>query len=122
MNCIRCGREIGEDQSFCQNCLGEMEDYPVKPGTVVLIPKRTEVQEEKKAPVRRKPSLSAEERVVKLKKKVLWLRLTVATLLLVSGLLAFAIGEAAVKLDFYRFLGQNYNTVESAGPATRNPG
>ena len=40
MNCVKCGREIPEDQVFCEICLTEMENYPVKPGTAVHIPPR----------------------------------------------------------------------------------
>ena len=37
MKCLKCGRET--DQTFCQACREEMEKYPVKPGTIVLLPK-----------------------------------------------------------------------------------
>ena len=122
MNCVKCGREIGEEQAFCPDCLKEMEQYPVKPGTVVHIPKRADADSEKKMPVRRKPVLSAEEQVARLKKKVLWLRLTVAMLLLACGLLCYGIGRAATELDLKKIIGQNYSTIESAGPATRDSG
>ena len=42
MNCMRCGKEIAEDQSFCEECLVEMEQQPVKPGTPIQLPQRQE--------------------------------------------------------------------------------
>ena len=120
MNCAKCGREIEENQVFCPDCLKGMEDYPVKPGIVVHIPKRADEAEEKKNQARRRAVLTPEEQLRKLKKKLRWLRLSVAVLLLACGLLCFAMGKAVVELDFYRFLGQNYSTVDTA-PASRTP-
>ena len=37
MNCLKCGRET--DQTFCEGCREEMARYPVKPGTIVQLPK-----------------------------------------------------------------------------------
>ena len=37
MNCLKCGRE--SDQTFCEACREEMTRYPVKPGTIVQLPK-----------------------------------------------------------------------------------
>ena len=41
MNCLRCGAEVAEGESFCTDCLAEMEKYPVPPDTYVMIPKRS---------------------------------------------------------------------------------
>lgn len=121
MNCAKCGREIGNDQVFCPVCLEEMERYPVKPGTVVHIPKHAEEKEEKKAITRRKQMLTPEQQIARLKKKVRWLRSFLVLLLLLCGLLSFAVGEMVTELDFYRFLGQNYNTVETHTPSDTTP-
>ena len=120
MNCAKCGREIGENQVFCPACLEEMERYPVKPGVVVHIPKHTDGAEEKKAPVRKRPTLDPEEQIQKLKKKVRWLRMFVAVLLLACGLLCFAVGKVAMELDVRQIIGQNYSTVETNN-TTRTP-
>ena len=42
MNCMKCGREISDDNVFCTDCLLEMEKYPVDSGVVVLLPRRRE--------------------------------------------------------------------------------
>lgn len=37
MKCLKCGRET--DQTFCESCREEMNRYPVKPGTIIQLPK-----------------------------------------------------------------------------------
>ena len=113
MNCIKCGREIGEDQVFCEVCLGEMENYPVKPGTAVHIPARPAEDEAKKSQSRKKPVPTLSEQVLRLKRKVLRLRIFVVLLLLVCGALCFVVSRAVMELDFQRLLGQNYHTIET---------
>ena len=38
MNCMKCGRKIKDNQVFCEECLGIMDAYPVKPGTPIQLP------------------------------------------------------------------------------------
>ena len=121
MNCVKCGREIENDQVFCQFCLEEMERYPVKPGTVVYIPKHPEDELDKKSSSRRKVSLTPEQQILQLKKRVLCLRIALAIMMLSCGLLVIAVGRAVTELDFYRFLGKNYSTdgaLENQNPAS----
>ena len=112
MHCVKCGREIEEGQVFCPVCLGNMESYPVKPGTVVLIPRHPEEELEKKAQPRKR-ILTQEEQITRLKRKVTGLRIGLVVMLLACGLLCIAVGWAFTELDFYRFMGKNYNTVET---------
>ena len=65
MYCLKCGREVYEDQVFCSDCIAVMEKYPVKPGTVILLPKRREGNGGSRPTVRRK-TLTAEEQIRKL--------------------------------------------------------
>ncbi len=109
MNCVKCGREIGEDQVFCEVCLEEMENYPVKPGTAIHIPSRTPEEPAKKHN-KRKLILTPSEQVARLKKKVLRLRILAAALLLICGGLCFVVARTVEELDFQRLLGQNYHT------------
>ena len=111
MNCVKCGRDIGEDQVFCGTCLEEMEQYPVRPGTAIHIPARKEWEEPKKSNQKKRPIVSLSEQVLRLKKKVLRLRIIVIVLLLLCGSLCFVIGRTVMELDIQRLLGQNYNTV-----------
>ena len=116
MNCVKCGRETAEDRVFCDVCLNEMENYPVKPGTAVHIPARDPMEETRKIQSRKKPVRTLSEQVLRLKKKVLRLRILAAVLLLVCGALCFVIGQVAKDVDLQPLLGQNYHTVETSAP------
>lgn len=107
MNCMRCGREIEEEQVFCADCLANMEKYPVKPGTAVQLPRRQTAAPMRKAAPRKK-TLTLEEQVLKLKKQVKRLVVCLVLLLLIAAALAY---PAAVHLLETRdFLpGQNYS-------------
>ena len=114
MNCMKCGRETAENQAFCQECLEGMEKYPVKPGTVVHLPRRREESGSKKGYPRRKAPPTPEEQVKSLKKTVrtLLVTLLVATLLLiVTGYFAV---EHLLESDMRFLPGQNYSSVTSA--------
>ena len=68
--CIKCGREIGADGVFCEECLTEMARHPVKPGTPVVLHQKP-TDSIRRAPTRkvRKP----EEHVRSLKRAIVWL-------------------------------------------------
>lgn len=111
MYCMKCGREITGDQVFCPKCLETMERYPVKPDVVVQLPQRRETSLKKSAP--RKKVLTAEEQILRLKKKN---RLLTAILCLVLITAAFLF---SITIDYFRhmdvqkILGQNYSTMET---------
>ena len=113
MNCVKCGREIPDDQVFCETCLTEMENYPVKPGTAVHIPARLPEEQPKKT-VKRKHIPTAEEMLLKTRKKLRRTRILAVILLLICGLLSFLMGQAVLELDVQRILGQNYRTEEGS--------
>lgn len=110
MNCMKCGREIGEDRVFCDLCLKDMQKYPVKPGIAIQLPHRQESPVLRKAaPKRRQPS-TPEEKIQRLKKRV---RRLVFLWLLTLLLLAATIYPT---IRFFRDLtavlpGQNYSTI-----------
>lgn len=68
MQCLKCGREIDADAVFCDRCLDEMAKYPVKPDTVVLLPKwesfRTPERRPKAAPVDPVTHLKKQNRIL----------------------------------------------------------
>ena len=37
---MKCGKEIQENRVFCEDCLADMAQHPVKPGTPVQLPAR----------------------------------------------------------------------------------
>ena len=84
MYCLRCGRETGTDQVFCDDCLEVMEKHPVRPGTAVHIPKRASVTSVKKQSRRR--AISPEDQVVQLKVAVRTLLALLGTVLVALGI------------------------------------
>ena len=97
MNCMKCGVEIPENQVFCDHCLSLMEQYPVKPGTHVQLPKRAQVTESAKKPVKKKRIPSLEEQIAGLKLKVLRQRLAIAILVF-----ALCLVSSFLSLKLYR--------------------
>lgn len=91
MHCLKCGRKIEDNESFCPDCLADMAKYPIQPGTVVKLPTRTATISTKKRPTRRRKPLKPEEQIAALKKRCNWL-----TVLLILAILAALIGLAGI--------------------------
>ncbi len=118
-SCMKCGRECPEDQVFCDNCLADMREHPVKPGVVVLLPRREEAPV-KPAPKRRHPVLPPEEQVHTLKKRIIGL--TIAVVILFGSTLGLgwlAVQDWLEDRDQAPKPGQNYSS-EVQQPAPEN--
>ena len=107
MKCLKCGRET--DQTFCQACRKEMERYPVKPGTIVQLPK-----DRSAAYIRRSTNWRAmvppEEQIEKQKRTIRRLGSAVAALVVLLVGMGFAIVQL-LRHPGQTPLGQNYSTV-----------
>ena len=110
MSCMKCGRELEEGQVFCQECLEGMAKYPVKPGTVVMLPKRSTAHAPKKSHAKRRSYSSPEDKIRAMKK---WLRFMLIMWLLTLGLLIFSLFPAVEYFlgNSFHHIGQNYTTV-----------
>ena len=114
MSCLRCGRETEEGRSFCDLCLEEMEKYPVRPGTAVMLPRRQESTPPKKT--KRHAPVPAEEQIKKLKKQKAVLCATLGLIILL--LAAVLILERAEPVKEYLRPGQNYSAMETIAETT----
>lgn len=99
-------------QVFCKECLADMSEYPVKPGTPVpLFAQPVAVQPKRSAAVR-KPK-KPEEQIVILKKWILGLSITLLAVILcftvATAILARQLNEAQNAI----LPGQNYSTIDS---------
>ena len=107
MQCIKCGREVAENQVFCEQCLSGMESSPIKPGTPVVISKRPRKASSQSAVKKEKP----EEQISKLQKTIrflLWTCLCLAAALAVCiGIIAFHFAATDHNAPA---IGQNYST------------
>lgn len=111
MNCLKCGREIEDNQVFCPKCLKFMESSPVRHDVVVKLPDRQAAPPKRPAPHRK--ARTPEEQIAQLKRKNRWLTAAVALLLAGSMFLAYLSIDFFRQLDVQRFLGKNYSTVET---------
>lgn len=112
MDCIKCGRETRGEDIFCQECLAEMEKYPVQPGTVVLLPRRRDSSAAKKSVKRHTPS--SEELIENLRRqKALLLFLLIVCVTAI--VLMFEPTMHYIRDEHYE-IGQNYSSVTTDTP------
>ena len=107
---MKCGAELKNSGVFCENCLADMEKYPVKPNITVTLPERPVAQPVRKR-IRRKYT-KPEDQIRHLRKVRNWLlvllcAMTLLVALCVLEILQLTDGDPA-NLD----LGRNYSTVQ----------
>ena len=108
--CLKCGREVPEDQTFCKTCLAEMEKYPVKPGVVVLLPHR-ESQSQKPIVRRRHSLLPLEDQVKLWKRRAIALAAALTISLSAAGVLGWLVVKDILEEEIPLVLpGQNYSS------------
>ena len=115
MNCMKCGQKIEEDQVFCSTCLEGMANYPVRPGTVVLLPNHGKSAQKKPATKKKVPP-TPEEQLISAKRNIKFLRILTLILVLIAGVLSWITSRVITELDVQRLLGRNYNTVQTTEP------
>ena len=113
MNCLKCGRETEDGKVFCEECLKVMEKYPVKPGTAVLLPKRSSAPAAKKT--RWRPTPSVEEQLTKARHENRVLIAAVCVLILLLGVGSYFTTRYLIDRRPMR-PGQNYTTAETVVP------
>lgn len=119
MNCMKCGREILQEQAFCEGCLQEMERYPVNPNTPVILPRRPSSAAVPRKAVRKK-TLSLEAQIQILKHRVRLLSILLVAMTLLVALLVYP----AVKylMEDHFLPGQNYTSIVSKTSVTESTG
>ena len=87
MNCMKCGTEIENGKVFCERCLTDMDKYPVKPGTRILLPNHPAPEAAKKQAPKKRP-LSTKEKLKRTQQVLKWMTvaLVVSLLLLVFSI------------------------------------
>ena len=105
MACLKCGRNTEDDHVFCQECLKVMDKYPVKSNTPVHLPRHAFTPSKKPAP--RKRTISPEEQVITLRKK-LWRSRLIGLILLVTLSLAAVLLVRELAGADIPAIGQNY--------------
>lgn len=116
MGCLKCGRDTEEGAVFCSECLLEMQRYPVRPGTPVVLPAQERVVP-KKAPKRR--TISPEDQIKGMKKRIRTLTVLWIATLLALAVLAVVCWRVLPRPQFRP--GQNYTAIISTVPASTVP-
>lgn len=109
MNCIKCGRELRNEQVFCCKCQENMELYPVKPGTPVQLPVHPTNPESKPKTGRVRKVLPPEARIRKLHTTVRLLVLTLTAVLLAFAVTALLALHLLDQRDRQSPIGGNYH-------------
>lgn len=110
MNCIKCGREIPLGQVFCKECLAQMAEHPILPGTPVQLPVHKPQPPRKQSNSRkvRKP----EEQIARLRRRVHGLIIALIAVTLVGAVAISILVNVVIKSRSTVLPGQNYSTVE----------
>ena len=112
LNCMKCGTEIEGGNVFCGSCLTDMDKYPVKPGTRILLPNHPAPESVKKQPVRKRPPTVA-QKLKKTQKVLKWVTVALVVSLLMLGFTLSMLIEYVTPKDPQENIGQNYNTIGS---------
>ena len=108
MYCMKCGKEIGENRVFCDDCLEVMSHYPVRQGTPVLLPSIATSPEKKPTPKKRQ--LTPEDHLARFRLATRWLSVALISTLLVLGItISLLVNEMNAPAS--NDIGKNYNTV-----------
>ena len=110
MHCMKCGREVEQEQVFCEECRTQMEQEPVSMRTAVKIPRQPPRN------TKHRPPVHLEEEVRRLDRGNERLRAWVLLLATSTVLLAMALYHKEV-VAVVEDLGKNYSIVETqTGP------
>lgn len=113
MDCLKCGVETANGQVFCQTCLEDMQQYPVRPDTAIQLPQRNDLHTEKHQVIHREPT--AKEQVARLRSVIKWLLAVIALLSVLLCLTGVLLIHTLNTQPVDQNLGRNYTTDIQAG-------
>ena len=110
MACMKCGKELGSSQTFCDECLADMKNNPVKSTEVVRLPQRSSQSATKKRSRRHHYFWDAEEKIEVLRLRLRWLTfafaVTLLCLLVSLGVILWMLSaNGQLSLPFFDFFG-----------------
>lgn len=117
MDCMKCGRDLEEGRAFCESCLSQMERYPVKPGAVVILPRRDEAPAKRSA--KRKMLPTPEKLLRKYRRRSRILAGLLVLLLAVVGVGGWFAWRYVEELSTVP-VGQNYSSMETGAIEEEN--
>ena len=117
MYCLKCGNEVKLPNVFCEPCLEDMANCPVRSDAVINLPERPALVIEKKS---RKKKRTDADRIRDLRRWSSFLCIMILVLTLISGLLVFQLIRTQEKLakPTEPPKGQNFSTQETTTAPT----
>ena len=112
MNCMKCGREIPLGQVFCKDCLTQMAEHPILPGTPVQLP--VHKPEPTRKPASSRKTRKPEEQIARLRRSVRGLIIALVAVTLVGAVAISILVNVVIKSRNTVLPGQNYSTVEKS--------
>ena len=110
--CLKCGKKTEDRSVFCGECLAIMEQYPVKPGTVVHLLRRQPLWDAKAASDFEEVNPS--EQLAHQRSMIRWLTAVIAGLSVLLLLTAVLLIHTLDKDQPIPVIGRNYTTSTSA--------
>lgn len=110
--CLKCGSKAEDGSAFCNTCLEVMEQYPVKPGTVIHLPRRQPRPEETANADFEEPNHA--EQLAHQRSLIKWLTGVVAVLSFLLVFTAVLLIHTLEKDQPLPMIGRNYTTSTSA--------
>ena len=120
MSCMKCARETEAGQVFCSECLEDMKKYPVKPGTVVQLPRRREASPFKKV-VSRRRILAPSEQIEKLRRQLRIQAIVILGCLVLIAALLYPVLKPIFQDTGFK-PGQNYSSLTDTKPQENSVG
>ena len=104
MQCLKCGKEVKNEQVFCAQCLEVMDAYPVKPDVHIQLPKNRELV---KKPAKKRRPPSPEEQIIVLRRKNRRLIAALLVLVLLLGATVYLLVRTGMSPEDSEW-GKNY--------------
>lgn len=107
VKCMRCGTEIQPGAVFCEDCLADMQQHPIAPGTPINLPNREKSQPAKRS---KKRAHKPEEQISALRRLVAWLIALTIVLTMALTAAIYLLFNQPDQNDGGWLPGQNYGT------------
>ena len=109
--CLKCGKDTSETAAFCEACVTDMEQYPVKPGAVAHLIPRPKRPEYKPPETYREAANRAQ--LQQAKRTVRWLMILTVILSALLLTSAWMLLQSLEETPTAPPIGKNYTTTQT---------
>ena len=112
MNCMKCGRVIALGQVFCKECLADMDQYPIAPGTPVPLFDPDAVVAPM-GPTNTRKQKKPDEQIITLKKWIMGLGIGLFSTILIFSIITGILVNRLQEAEKAPAAGQNYSSLDT---------